>query len=399
MVKKTKLLITLSFMAFALSGCGGDDDEDEKTNTTANFFVNNTPHQPINISNITDPAPPAEPNIQIGGAFQGAIINAPADIEPQAPITINFRDKDTNNLTTNQIDALPEFTFSQFSAAFEKTQKENPSLSTSSDAFTELLLKEINKITPIKNDQFDKLTKAEKYLVITNPLKAYNSNIAAQSSITTTQALFPGSLYLTRGDAFRHSYWNWLMSQCCGTDWATAFATAHESEEANNDDKRMDLNNNIIGRRLFTSNPKASALEAQTALLDYRLLWINSKQKNVTVDVPYLVYLEPKQSIKIFDNGPEYDDIYTIYLNAREIGETPQGSGKEFEFDQMTSGEHNLDIKCKLDGTKGGCGLEINTFGALTLPSGAKNASAVIEQSLSYYTKLTFPTIKDAKIN
>ncbi|MDP3671140.1 MAG: hypothetical protein Q8R69_15810 [Telluria sp.] len=231
-----------------------------------------------------------------------------------------------------------------------------------------------------------------------NPYKAYMSKAAAEDAVAATGALFTGSRYLTRADAFRHSYWNWLMSKCCTVEWATAFATAHESGVPNNDDKRMGLNNNMIGRRLFLKSPQSTAAETQAALLDYKLLWINSKKKNVTVGVDHLVYLEPAQSATVFDDGPDYDDIYTIMIVGKNVGSTPTGGSKAFEFDQIPSGTHAMDISCKLDGTKGGCGFEIQLQGALTLPSGAKTTSQiVIEQSQTHSTTITFPTMKTVR--
>lgn len=69
------------------------------------------------------------------------------------------------------------------------------------------------------------MTAAEKALVLRNPVKAYRSRTSAKDAVAATDALFTGSAYLTRADAFRHSYWNWLMSKCCTVEWATAFPT------------------------------------------------------------------------------------------------------------------------------------------------------------------------------
>jgi hypothetical protein len=190
------------------------------------------------------------------------------------------------------------------------------------------------------------------------------------------------------------------MSKCCTVEWATAFATAHESQVPNNDDKRMDLNNNMVGRRLYSSAPQSTPTAAQSALLNNKLLYINSKQKNVTVGVGYLVYLEPVQSVTVFDDGPEYDDIYTLTIAGKNIGDTPAGGSRAFEFDQVASGTHALDIRCKLDGTKGGCGFEIHLTGALTLPSGANTTSQiVIRETETHSAAMIFPTMADAKIN
>lgn len=63
-------------------------------------------------------------------------------------------------------------------------------------------------------------------------------------------------------DAFRHCYWNALMTRTFGKDFAAEFATAHESL-AGNQVKReaMDLYNNEVGRGIAEKNPKASEEE------------------------------------------------------------------------------------------------------------------------------------------
>jgi hypothetical protein len=60
-------------------------------------------------------------------------------------------------------------------------------------------------------------------------------------------------------DAFRHAYWNAMMTQRFGEEWTRKFTTAHErkpgypaAQEA------MDLHNNEIGRRIALDNPSAS---------------------------------------------------------------------------------------------------------------------------------------------
>jgi hypothetical protein len=60
-------------------------------------------------------------------------------------------------------------------------------------------------------------------------------------------------------DAFRHTYWNALMVNEFGEDWAKRFATAHESI-ANNPAAReaMDLHNNAVGREIAVADPHES---------------------------------------------------------------------------------------------------------------------------------------------
>ncbi len=60
-------------------------------------------------------------------------------------------------------------------------------------------------------------------------------------------------------DAFRHAYWNALMTQRFGEDWTREFATAHERLPGNfASSEAMDLWNNEVGRRIAAANPNAS---------------------------------------------------------------------------------------------------------------------------------------------
>lgn len=60
-------------------------------------------------------------------------------------------------------------------------------------------------------------------------------------------------------DAFRHSYWNALMTKRYGADFTENFTNAHEGAPGNPADREaMDLYNNAVGRRIATENPNAS---------------------------------------------------------------------------------------------------------------------------------------------
>ena len=60
-------------------------------------------------------------------------------------------------------------------------------------------------------------------------------------------------------DAFRHAYWNALMTSRFGEGFAEAFGTAHEGVPGNPADREaMDLHNNALGRRIALENPGAS---------------------------------------------------------------------------------------------------------------------------------------------
>jgi hypothetical protein len=60
-------------------------------------------------------------------------------------------------------------------------------------------------------------------------------------------------------DAFRHAFWNALLTQRFGEQWAKDYATAHEQIPGNEADREaMDLYNNELGRRLAVEHPDAS---------------------------------------------------------------------------------------------------------------------------------------------
>lgn len=60
-------------------------------------------------------------------------------------------------------------------------------------------------------------------------------------------------------DAFRHAYWNALMTQQFGENWTRAFATAHEGGPGNPANREaMDLYNNEVGRSIGAANRNAT---------------------------------------------------------------------------------------------------------------------------------------------
>lgn len=67
-------------------------------------------------------------------------------------------------------------------------------------------------------------------------------------------------------DAFRHAYWNALMTQRFGNDWTRDFTTAHERLPNNpSTAEAMDLYNNEVGRNVARAHPDATPAE----LADY----------------------------------------------------------------------------------------------------------------------------------
>lgn len=66
-------------------------------------------------------------------------------------------------------------------------------------------------------------------------------------------------------DAFRHAYWNAMLSDRFGEEWAASYTTAHERVPEGSGShataEAMDLHNNEVGRRIFAENPDADADE------------------------------------------------------------------------------------------------------------------------------------------
>ena len=84
-----------------------------------------------------------------------------------------------------------------------------------------------------------------------NPLAAPGIAKATLTAFKRAQELFPTSLNNGEGDAFRHAYWNALLTRNVSAAHAEAFTTLHEqvgggAALANT----MDLHNNAVGRSI-----------------------------------------------------------------------------------------------------------------------------------------------------
>jgi hypothetical protein len=82
-------------------------------------------------------------------------------------------------------------------------------------------------------------------------------------------------------DAFRHAYWNALLTKNFGENWTQQFTTAHEGAPGNPADREaMDLYNNEVGRQIALANPNASDEQladlVQQAVTDGKMVVIDS---------------------------------------------------------------------------------------------------------------------------
>lgn len=117
-------------------------------------------------------------------------------------------------------------------------------------------------------------------------------------------------------DAFRHAYWNALLTKNFGEDFAAAFASAHEGVPNNPADREaMDLYNNEVGRRIAAENPDASDEELAELVYD-------AVQNGETVVIDANGDLAYSDQVEVGQNGtaddppaegdetpPEYDTV------------------------------------------------------------------------------------------
>jgi len=76
---------------------------------------------------------------------------------------------------------------------------------------------------------------------------------------TRAQTAFGGTGIVDgHADAFRHAYWNALLTQRFDEGWTDDFTTAHERRPDNRPHaEAMDLHNNEVGRRIARESPDA----------------------------------------------------------------------------------------------------------------------------------------------
>ena len=85
----------------------------------------------------------------------------------------------------------------------------------------------------------------------------------ANNAVAKTAELYGYNGLGDNTDAFRHAYWNALMTARINKGWAAAYATAHEDRNTSGNEsdgyskvahKKMDLHNNKKGRNLVKWN-------------------------------------------------------------------------------------------------------------------------------------------------
>ncbi|MEU5696486.1 hypothetical protein [Actinosynnema sp. NPDC020468] len=105
-------------------------------------------------------------------------------------------------------------------------------------------------------DDGAKLNRGETDLVLGLGVGIFRFKDLSEHAITEAADRYPDEPRVDdRGDAFRHTYWNALMSSAFGDRFATAYGTAHEQNAGDPVAQAMDLHNNEVGRQIARENP------------------------------------------------------------------------------------------------------------------------------------------------
>lgn len=145
------------------------------------------------------------------------------------------------------------------------------------------------KVTAGEAEMLDQLSLGDK-------VRFYDMMTEAED---TALGMYPGDVQQDdHTDAFRHVYWNAMMTQEFGEDWTNEYTSKHEGRDDNKAVREaMDLHNNEIGRTIALQNPDASREELKDlteqavargdAVLinqDQSLSWTNTVDVGQTVD-------------------------------------------------------------------------------------------------------------------
>ncbi|TLF78360.1 WXG100 family type VII secretion target [Nocardia cyriacigeorgica] len=146
---------------------------------------------------------------------------------------------------------------------------------------------EPQKVTASEAEMLDRLSLGDK-------IRFYRIKSEAED---TAKEIFGGEQD-DHTDAFRHAYWNALMTQEFGEDWTKEYTSKHEARGDNAAVREaMDLYNNEVGRTIALQNPDADSDELRekvrqavdsgnTVIIDQNknLNWTNQVQNGHTVN-------------------------------------------------------------------------------------------------------------------
>lgn len=311
---------------------------------------------------------------------------------------------DDSPLTREEVRRVTPPSMDVFADAYARVRQENPQVAEESNAFGRLLLREIQSLStqslqpsagrgPIAANLLDRLNDAEWDLLMRDGNWRFGlaTRDAANKAGARAISDFGVDQEDSKADAFRHTYWNVLMARCCGVPWAREFATAHESTTGPGDPRTMDLSNNEAGRNIFVLNPGLDEEGYAAKIKEYPLTCVD---EGVTHDTGRIVYIEQCPTVEVFDDGPDFDDVYEVTLADKVLGTTPKGSGDTFTTSGVLSGRRALTVRCTVDGTRGGCGFKVRLGEGIRLVDGRTvTEQLVLREGGSLSLTVSFPTL------
>jgi len=126
------------------------------------------------------------------------------------------------------------------------------------------------------------------------------------------------------------------------------------------------------------------------------LLYVNESVENVEIDDSRLVYLLPKQTMTVFDDGPSFNDVFGVAFDGVVSSSTEVGGATTYEFVSIASGVHDLAIAYDEDTTEAGCGFKYTFNGAMFNGMGTQSVEQIIiQKGETYSDTITFPKIID----
>jgi hypothetical protein len=176
-------------------------------------------------------------------------------------------------VTMEEIHSLPPLAIEDVLNAINDISEKNPEIPLNSVRFSRLLYNALISAHTNK-DYTTIITDQELWLLVNASDLAWPTYWAGEDAKARARAMFPAAYDMGKDkvDAFRHSYWNILISlrikdpyvegigSISSVEWAELYTTAHEGDSASweTDEKildcSMDLHNNDQGRRLYLSH-------------------------------------------------------------------------------------------------------------------------------------------------
>ena len=105
-------------------------------------------------------------------------------------------------------------------------------------------------------------------MFLVGPVSCARGKTDADKAAATARENYPANtLHNGIGDAFRHCFWNALMTLSIGRDHAKKIADLHEDHNMSGPiaEREMDLKNNEIGREVGSASKTADEAQAKCA--------------------------------------------------------------------------------------------------------------------------------------